>query len=79
MGNSFPEEKVTHPSRHPSKRQIHQENIMKRIKSILCSSLVTLALSSTALAGDIHGVAGPAPGDIHGVYNALVSLVLMVV
>ncbi|MDQ5844132.1 MAG: hypothetical protein M3539_02425 [Acidobacteriota bacterium] len=52
---------------------------MKRIKSILCSSLVTLALSSTALAGDIHGVAGPAGGDIHGVYNALVTIVLMVV
>lgn len=79
MGNGFPEEKVTHPSRYPSKRQIHQENIMKRIKSILCSSLVTLALSSTALAGDIHGVAGSAPGDIHGVYNALVTIVLMVV
>jgi hypothetical protein len=50
---------------------------MKRIKSILCSSLVTLALSSTALAGDIHGIAGG--GDIHGVYSALVGFVLMVV
>jgi hypothetical protein len=79
MGNRFPEEQVTHPSRHPSKRQIHQENTMKRIKSILCSSLVTLALSSTALAGDIHGVAAPAGGDIHGIYSALVNIVLMVV
>ncbi|HEV7681035.1 MAG TPA: hypothetical protein VGO68_02850 [Pyrinomonadaceae bacterium] len=44
---------------------------MKRFKSILCASLITLALSSAALAGDITGRAKPGditgkPGDITG-------------
>jgi len=39
---------------------------MKRIQSVLCAAALALALSTTVLAGDIHGVTATAPGDIHG-------------
>jgi hypothetical protein len=42
---------------------------MKRFKSILCASLLTLTLSSGVLAGQISGRAGQisgAPGQISG-------------
>ena len=44
---------------------------MKRFKSILCASLITLALSSAALAGDMTGRSRPGdmtgkPGDMTG-------------
>jgi hypothetical protein len=42
---------------------------MKSFKSILCASLLTLTLSSAALAGDITGRPGDItgkPGDITG-------------
>ncbi len=42
---------------------------MKRFQSILCASLLTLAMSSAALAGDIYGRTGSTatnPGDIYG-------------
>jgi hypothetical protein len=40
---------------------------MKRFQSILCTSLLTLAMSSVAMAGDISGRAGTArAGDISG-------------
>jgi len=38
---------------------------MKKIQSILCAAALAISLSSTVLAGDIHGVS--AKGDIHGV------------
>jgi len=37
---------------------------MKRFKSILCTSLITIALSSSALAGDISTGAPGVAGDI---------------
>ena len=40
---------------------------MKRFQSMLFASLLTLAVSATALAGDIHGVV--ADGDIHGFFG----------
>jgi hypothetical protein len=39
---------------------------MKRIQSVVCAAALALALSTTVLAGDIHGVTATAPGDIHG-------------
>ena len=38
---------------------------MKRFQSVLCSLALALSLSSTVLAGNIHGVS--ASGNIHGV------------
>lgn len=38
---------------------------MKKIQSVLCAGILVFTLSSTVLAGDIHGVS--AKGDIHGV------------
>ncbi|HEV2884181.1 MAG TPA: hypothetical protein VGW36_04950 [Pyrinomonadaceae bacterium] len=54
---------------------------MKRIQSILSAVVVTLVLSSNALAGDIHGIAksGPCSGDIHGIYNALLNALSVIV
>lgn len=40
---------------------------MKRIQSVLCASALAIALCSTVLAGNIHGVSATAPGNIHGV------------
>jgi hypothetical protein len=40
---------------------------MKKIQSILCAAALAISLSSTVLAGNIHGVRATAPGDIHGV------------
>ena len=40
---------------------------MKRIQSILCASLLTLAMSSAALAGNISGAPAPTvAGNISG-------------
>ena len=39
---------------------------MKRYKSILCMSLLTISLSTTALAGDITGRSAKSLGDITG-------------
>ncbi|MBA3357432.1 MAG: hypothetical protein H0U18_16130, partial [Pyrinomonadaceae bacterium] len=39
---------------------------MKRFKSILFVSMLTISLSATALGGDISGRAAMAPGDISG-------------
>ena len=54
---------------------------MKRIQSILCASLLTLAMSSAALAGNISGTPGNisgTPGNISGfteeAYLALLGL-----
>jgi hypothetical protein len=56
---------------------------MKRFKSILCASLLTLAVSSSAFAGNITGKKGNitgAPssiaGDIHGVTGAIYAAIL---
>jgi hypothetical protein len=83
MGEQFPKEKVTHPSRYPSKRPIHQENlIMKRIQSILFASLLTVTLASNAVAGNIYGVArdgniyGVArDGNIYGIAHSIVAAI----
>lgn len=40
---------------------------MKRLQSVLCAAALALALSTTTLAGNIHGVRATAPGNIHGV------------
>lgn len=40
---------------------------MKRLQSVLCALALALALSTTVLAGNIHGVSANAPGNIHGV------------
>lgn len=39
---------------------------MKRIQSVLCALVLALSLSSTVLAGNIHGVSSPTDGNIHG-------------
>ena len=39
---------------------------MKRIQTILCASLLTLAMSSAALAGNISGAPAPISGNISG-------------
>jgi hypothetical protein len=44
---------------------------MKRFQSVLCTSLLTLAMSSAALAGDISGRSKP--GDISGIAAATLS------
>ena len=52
---------------------------MKRFKSILCASLLTLSISSAALGGQISGRAGQisgAPGQISGLSGALYSAIL---
>lgn len=56
---------------------------MKRFKSILCASLLTLAVSTSAFAGNITGRKGNitgAPssiaGDIHGVTDAIYAAIL---
>ena len=47
--------------------QINQENLeMNPYKKILSVSLLTLALSSVAMAGDISGRSISRPGDISG-------------
>jgi hypothetical protein len=52
---------------------------MKRFQSMIFASLLTLAISATALAGDIHGIVGdPAPsllGDIHGIFESIILFV----
>lgn len=40
---------------------------MRKIQSVLCAAVLALSLSSTVLAGNIHGVKSSAYGDIHGV------------
>jgi hypothetical protein len=66
---------------------------MKRFQSILCASLLTLAMSSATFAGDIYGRSGKTttgdiygiakPGDIYGisdvVYDASMELLLSIV
>ncbi|MGH9929527.1 MAG: hypothetical protein ACREA9_09885 [Pyrinomonadaceae bacterium] len=54
---------------------------MKRLQSILCTTLLTLSLSSAAFAGQISGAPGQidgAPGQISGLtdeaYRALLGL-----
>ena len=54
---------------------------MKRFQSILCASLLTMAISSAALAGDLTSRAGDLtskPGDLTSLtdeaYAALISL-----
>ena len=56
---------------------------MKRFNSVLCASLLTLSISSAALAGNISGKAGNisgAPGNISGLteelYTALLGLLI---
>ncbi len=39
---------------------------MKRFQSVLCASLLTLAISSTALAGNIGGMKANSAGNIAG-------------
>jgi hypothetical protein len=39
---------------------------MKRFQSILCAASLTLAISATSFAGDIHGRQIASSGDIHG-------------
>lgn len=80
---TIPQETVTHPSRYPSKRPIHQENlIMKRIQSILFASLLTVALASNAFAGNIYGIARDGniygvsrDGNIYGIVNSIVTAI----
>jgi hypothetical protein len=58
----------------PGKRSIFTRSItMKKIQSVLCAVALAISLSSTILAGDIHGVRANAEihgvstkGDIHG-------------
>ena len=69
----------------------NQEKLeMKRIQSILCASLLTLAMSSATFAGNIYGrngniygVANPtttAPGTIYGLtYGDLLGLLTVVI
>ena len=59
---------------------------MKRFQSILCASLLTLAMSSAALAGDIYGRPSNTstnPGDIYGftdeAYSALLGLFTVII
>lgn len=60
---------------------------MTRIKSILFATILTLAVSSSALGGDITGRKGDITGktttsrtgDITGVYGALLDVISMVV
>lgn len=52
---------------------------MKRIQSALCAAALALALSTTVLAGDIHGVTATGPGDIHGVTTRLLTDVLVAI
>ena len=56
---------------------------MKRFKSILCASLLTLSISSAAFGGQISGRSGQisgAPGQISGVtltfYSAILNLLI---
>ncbi len=49
---------------------------MKRLQSVLCALALALALSTTALAGNIHGVSANAPGNIHGISNAVLEMIL---
>lgn len=54
--------------------------MMKRFQSMLSASLLTLAISATALAGDIHGIVGDGDihgivGDIHGVFESIIVFV----
>ena len=46
---------------------------MKRFQSILCASLLTIAISSTALAGNISGAPAPA-GNISGLSGNISGL-----
>lgn len=58
---------------------------MKKIQSILCAAVLAISLSSTVLAGNIHGGVSAtgnihtvtATGDIHGIYGILISEVLV--
>jgi len=55
---------------------------MTRIKSILCAALVTLTVSTSAFAGDIHGRSGDIHGrfgDIHGLVGSIIDVLRMVV
>lgn len=50
---------------------------MKRLQSILCAALLTLAMSSAAFAGQISGRSGQisgAPGQISGIYGQISGL-----
>ncbi|HWN08389.1 MAG TPA: hypothetical protein VNO50_03805 [Pyrinomonadaceae bacterium] len=54
---------------------------MTRIKSILCAALVTLTVSTSAFAGDIHGRTGDIHGrigDIHGLLGTILDAFKMV-
>ncbi|MCM3902853.1 MAG: hypothetical protein ND866_14200 [Pyrinomonadaceae bacterium] len=57
---------------------------MKKIQSVLCAAALAISLSSTVLAGNIHGVSAngnihgvSANGNIHGIYGILVSDLLV--
>ena len=54
---------------------------MKRFTSILCASLLTLAMSSVTLAGNIYGRSDNAPttssqkgGNIYGIYGNIYGI-----
>ena len=52
---------------------------MKRFQSILCASLLTLAMSSAALAGDMTGKPGDMtgkPGDMTGLTDEAYDAIL---
>ena len=65
---SFPEAPALNDPASPANYDLPGEiKKMKRFQSMLFASLLTLAVSVTALAGDIHGVV--ADGDIHGFFG----------
>jgi hypothetical protein len=54
---------------------------MKSFKSILCASLLTLAMASATFAGTIYGRTGtiygaPAPGTIYGLTGTIYGLTI---
>lgn len=46
---------------------------MKKVQSVLFALALALSLSSTVLAGNIHGVSAPSDGNIHGVNGILIG------
>jgi hypothetical protein len=52
---------------------------MTKIKSILLATFMTLAVSTSAMAGDIHSRTGDIysySGDIHSVVTSLIGIII---